>query len=371
MKRLVLVGGGHSHALALASFRQQPPPGAEIVLISPMRWTAYSGMVPGLIAGDYTCEACHIDLQALAASAGVRFIVDRAASLDTSRRQVLLESGASVEYDLLSLNIGSSTPAVEGSRGAHLLTVKPIDRFLNALQSLWLRARKGRLSRIAIVGGGAAGVELALTLHHRMNASGNTGVATVLVSGSRVLLSERGAATSRAVEQLCRARGWALVLGAWAKALPEGILLAGGGRLEADAIVWSTGVAAPAWLSKAGLATDSAGFLSIDRRLQSVSRPEVFAAGDCASNIDDPHAKSGVFAVRQGHLLAVNLRRALAGTELRTVRLSPHALGILNCGGRYALASWRGRALAGRAVWRWKDWLDRRFMRRVGLGAAR
>ena len=173
-----------------------------------------------------------------------------------------------------------------------------------------------------------------------------------------------GAAAGQALEGLCRRRGVALVLGAPADVSCAGITLGGRGTLDAQAVIWSTGAAAARWIGTTGLATDALGFVAVNRCLQSLSHREVFAVGDCASNAEQAWPKSGVFAIRQGPVLAANLLRALAGQPLKTFPFSPHALAILNCGGRYALASWRGAALEGRWVWRWKDSLDRRFMRR-------
>jgi len=366
MKRLVLVGGGHSHLLVLDRLRRRPPAHAEIVLVNPAPLAVYSGMIPGLIAGEYEYRACHIALAPLAAAAGACFIVDRAIALDPSRRQVILQGGRLLEYDLLSLDIGSDSPPIPGepADAIEIVPAKPMEPFLQTMQALWARARKGGLNRMAVVGGGAAGVELALALHYRMNRASGTRVAMALVSDAHRLVPERGAATGQAVQRLCRRRGVALVLGAPADVSFRGVTVGGQGTLDAQAVIWATGAAAAQWIRNTGLATDAQGFVAINGSLQSRSHPEVFAAGDCASNADTPWPKSGVLAVRQGPVLAANLLRALAGHPLDAFRFSPHALAILNCGGRYALASWRGAALEGRWVWRWKHGLDRRFMRR-------
>jgi selenide, water dikinase len=366
VKRLVLVGGGHTHLLVLDRFAYHPPPDAEIVLVSPNHLTAYSGMVPGLIAGDHDYRSCHIDVAKPAARAGARFVRDRVSGIDPVKRMLFLEAGPSVEYDLLSLDVGA-TSALSSRQlddGTLLVPVRPVDRFLLDIQQLWLRTKRGELSRVAIVGGGAAGVELALALHYRMNHAGGGAVGVALVSETRQLLPERGSAVSVAVERLCRSRGLALVLGAAASPHAAGVTLAGHARLDAQAVVWATGADPLPWLATTGLAIDERGFIAVDECLRSLSHPEVFAAGDCASIRGARLPKSGALAVRQGSALAANLRHALAGEPLEPHKTSAHALAILNCGGRHAFAVWRSLALQGRSVWHWKNRLDRRFMRR-------
>lgn len=365
MKRLLLLGGGHSHLLVLEHLRRRPAPGVEAVVVSPNHLTAYAGMIPGLIAGDYDYRACHIDLARPAASAGARFVQDRARTIDPSNRTVVLEGGPPVSYDVLSVNVGSTSASAarHADDGTFIVPIRPIEQFLQSMQHLWLRARQGELSRLAVVGGGAAGAELGLALHYRMNRAGGQPVSVVIVSEARRLLAGRSAAASDAIERLCRARGVALALGASVEVSSRGVTLAGG-HLDAQAVVWATSADAYPWIAGTGLATDARGFIAVDACLQSISHKEVFAAGDCATSSGAPLPGSGMPAVRQGPALASNLRRALSGAPLKPHRVSPHALAVLNCGGRYALASWRGVALHGRWIWRWKNRLDRRFMAR-------
>jgi selenide,water dikinase len=324
-------------------------------------------MIPGLIAGDYEYGACHVDLPKLCKASGAGFVEDRAIGIDLSSRRVRLEGQTPLQYDLLSIDVGSQSAAPEfevKQGGMPVLPVKPLERFLHEMQRLWLRAKAGGLTRLAVVGGGAAGAELALGLHYRMNRAGGKPVAVAIVSETRHLLPERQPAASRALEALCRARGIGLLLGGTAGMTERGLTLAGAGQVDAEAVIWSTGAAAPGWLRTTGLATDSRGFLAVNGCLQSTSHPDVYASGDCASQAEASLPRSGVTAVRQGGILAANLARALAGQTPRASRLSPHALAILNCGGGYGLASWRGATVQGRWVWRWKNRLDQRFMRR-------
>jgi selenide, water dikinase len=134
--------------------------------------------------------------------------------------------------------------------------------------------------------------------------------------------------------------------------------------VKADAIVWATGASAPLWPGASGLATDARGFILVDDRLQSVSHPGIFAVGDIASVKDDPRPKSGVYAVRAGPVLHENLRNALLDVPLRGWQPQPRALALISTGDRYAVASRGSLALAGAWIWKWKDGIDRKFMRR-------
>jgi hypothetical protein len=118
------------------------------------------------------------------------------------------------------------------------------------------------------------------------------------------------------------------------------------------------------WLADSGLSVDQSGFVRVSSTLQSISHPVVFATGDVASMDESPRPKAGVLAVRQGRLLDRNLRRALLGQPLAPYRLQRQFLSLISTGDKHAVASLGPLALRGGWVWRWKDWIDSRFMRR-------
>jgi len=371
LKRLVLAGGGHSHIAVLKSFGDAPPGGAALCLLSPHRHIAYSGMMPGLIAGHYSWADCHIDLEPLAARARARFVRDAAAGIDTARREVITAGGERIAYDLVSLDTGSTLQVGE-SRGveAHAICVKPIERFLPRWEELRRSAHGGGLRRIAVVGGGPAGVEVLLAMRHRLATESAPAVNFALFTDTPHILAGHNQRVRRALERILAARGVEPRAGRKVAAVSAGgVELEGGERIEAQATVSATGPAAPAWIVGTGLRTDAHGFVAVNDRLQALSHPEVFAAGDVATIIDQPRPKSGVFAVRQGPALARNLRLALAGATPRAFSSSSRALALISCGERYAVASWEWLALEGVWVWRWKDWIDRRFVAQYRVAA--
>lgn len=368
MKRIVLIGGGHSHVEVLRRFGRVPVPGAELVLVSPQRWTPYSGMLPGLVAGHYAFNEAHIDLERVAGFARARFLPTIAAALDPVGRTVTLGDGTVLEFDFAALDVGS-TPVTAGIPGAaeHTLGVKPVDAFLGAWEALVARARDGALKRVVVVGGGAAGIEMTLAMQHRVAAAtGRTdAVGWRLVTDVDVLLPAHNDRTRRMFRRILAAREVEVHLSSRVVRVERGtVFAANGSRVAGDAIVWATGAAASPRLAASGLATDDRGFVAVDETLRSISHPGVFATGDCATMVGHPRPKSGVYAVRQGPPLARNLRAAVEGRALERYVPQAETLALISTGDRYAVAS-RGRwALAGGWVWRWKDRIDRRFMRR-------
>jgi selenide,water dikinase len=348
----------------MKSFGDAQPAGAELALVSPHRHALYSGMVPGLIAGHYRLEECRVDLEPLAARAGARFIQDSAAGVDPARREVLTAKGERLAYDILSLDVGST--AEKPSRvSKHALLVRPIESFLPAWEHLRERASRREIRRIAVVGGGAAGVELLLAMQHRL---GGAGTEWAVFSDSPVL-GEHDEDVRRRIGLILEERKVAIRVGR--KVVGAGrneLRLEGGERFETQAVVWATGARAPSWIARSGLATDARGFVAVGETLQSTSHPEAFAAGDVASAAGARRPKSGVFAVRQGPALARNLRRALAGEAPERFRPPSRSLALISCGDRYAVASWGGLALEGAWVWRWKDRIDRRFVGQYRFG---
>ncbi len=368
MKRLVLCGGGHTHVEVLRRFGLRPVAGVEIVLVSPNRFTPYSGMLPGLIAGHYRFDAVHLDLERITHFAGARFLQTLVTGFDPRRRAVTLADGATLEFDVASLDVGSRPPT-DGVPGAaaHAIGLKPVERFLRFRDECGERARAGTLARLAVVGGGAAGIETLLSMQYKCGRE--TGRADAvrfdLVTDVDRVLPDQGARAQAIFRRILVERGVDLHLGSRVVRVEAGAVhTANGQRVPADEIVWATGAAPLPFLRVTGLALDAAGFVAVKDRLQSISHGHVFAAGDCATMIGHPRPKSGVYAVREGPPLAANLRAALEGRPLVRYVPQQRALALIATGNRYAVASRGALAFGGAWVWWWKDWIDRRFVRR-------
>ena len=350
-----------------------PTRGARVTLISRDPVTAYSGMIPGWIAGHYRSDEAHIDLPALCASTGARFIQATVSGVDLVNRRVLCGGSPSIGFDLLSINTGS-TPRARDIPGAleHALRVKPIEAFVAGWEDVarHISSLRAQPFRIAVVGGGAGGVELTLATQHRLGElfrnAGNPAaqVEFDLVTDSPVLLPTHNARVQAIFVRVMGERGVRVHLNHRVVRVEPGLLICEPGKaVPFDRVLWATHAEAPEWIAASGLQTDARGFVAVHDTLQSVSHPFVFAAGDVASVQRHPRPKSGVFAVRQGPPLAGNLRRALAEKKLKPFVPQRHFLSLISIGDKYAVASRGSWAFEGRWAWRLKNWIDRRWMR--------
>jgi selenide, water dikinase len=366
LKDLVLVGGGHAHVHVLKSFGMKPMPGVRLTLIGRDIETPYSGMIPGFIAGHYSFDECHIDLARVAAWTGTRLIQAEATGLDRVNRQVLLKDRPPVSYDLVSLDVGAA-PSLDAIPGAaeHATPVKPIAE-LGRRWLAFVAQMKGRREplRVAVIGGGAGGIELALAVDHRLRQIAPAATISItLITRGEILGGNAASARTRMRAILAR-RGIRLAENTSTTAIEDGVVrLDTGERLAADDVFVVTEASASPWFAGTGLPLDERGFFAVDPTLRSTGDENVFAVGDCATVLAHPRPKAGVFAVRQGPPLADNLRRSLLGQSLQAFTPQRRYLSIIGTGDGHALATRGAWSVEGAWVWRWKDHIDRKWMR--------
>jgi selenide, water dikinase len=352
---IVLLGAGHAHLEVLRRFAIRPEPGVRLTLIAREPETPFFGMLPGLIRSEYTHHEAHIDLAPLAALAKARLIIAEAASFDPNASTVTIAGRPDIPFDLLSLDVGG-VPPVPNDAG---IPVKPSGRFLDHLHRLESELPEG--ARIAVVGGGPSGVELALALAARFAGA----LRLVLISATADPIAPAPAAARRAVREALVDAGVELICGVTATTLDAGrLLLSDGSYIEVETALWTTGIEGPALLAASGLSCDRSGCVRVTRSLRSISHRHVFAAGDCATLDGDPRPKSGAWAERAGPPLADNLRRAATGRALRRWQPGPDSILLLGLGHGRAVAWRSGIALQGRKIWWLKDRLDRRWVRK-------
>jgi selenide,water dikinase len=376
LRDLVFVGGGHSHVGVLRRFAMKPEPGVRITVICTDIDTPYSGMLPGYISGHYSFDDVHIDLGRLCAFAGARFYHNAVVGIDRERKLVLCRDRPPVPYDLLSINIGS-TPQVQQVEGAQALAVpvKPIAQFNQRWLALLDKALHWPVQRgpmtVAVVGGGAGGVELVLSMQYRLRrelkALGRNPEAmrfVLLTSSDTVLPTHNPGVRARFARVLRERHVEVHTRSAVVKVSPGCLHTQDGRTFDADETLWVTQAGGPAWLQTTGLTLNERGFIRVNEQLQTLTDPAVFAAGDIADFTDRPLEKAGVFAVRMGKPLAENLRRSLRGEPLKAYRPQRDWLSLISTGDQHAVASRGALGFAGDWVWRWKDHIDRSFMRK-------
>lgn len=364
----------------LRRWAMDPPERTRVLVVLDRATAVYSGMVPGFVAGDYALHELEIDVVPLARRAGAGVILSAARDLDPVRREIALEGRPPIRFDVASLDVGSTVRGLELPGVAeHALTTRPIGSFVRRVDERLERLARepARSPRVLIVGGGAAGSELAFTLDARLRSKGLEPRIAVLSASPEMLegMPRRARrrlareAASRGIELLAERRVVRVVEGG---VLAEPIAASETGRdpesIEADLVVWATGaapIAFPRGEGEADLDRDRRGFIEIRDTLQTVGYDCVFAVGDCARLVEHRWVpRAGVYAVRQGPVLEHNLRAWLAGKALRRHVPQRDFLALLHLGEGRALGSKWGLAAAGRPLLRLKDRIDRRFMSR-------
>nr|MBV6629581.1 FAD-dependent oxidoreductase [Oceanococcus sp. HetDA_MAG_MS8] len=361
---IVLVGAGHAHLYIANQAADYAKVGAEVVLIDPGKFW-YSGMATGLLGGRYAPEDDQIDPDELIRRRGGRFIHDRVDAVDTSARRLTLSSGETIDYDWLSLNVGSEVdvsglePAGNGPR---IWPVKPIPPLYELRQLLEQTMREtGEMPPVAVIGGGATGSELTANLAGLARRAGVLPNVTLITSSER-LLPDAPSGASRALLRVLKGFGIKLRLRMRARRInARGVELETGESIACEHVLAAVGLQAKALTRELGLSASRAG-LRVNKYMQSVDDARVFAAGDCADFAPRDLPKLGVFGVRAAAIIHHNLLANVQGKPLKAYKPQRIWLAILNLGdGRGLLTWWRFWWLGRIADWL-KDRIDRRFM---------
>ncbi|GMM93240.1 FAD-dependent oxidoreductase [Qipengyuania sp. MTN3-11] len=355
---IVLIGAGHAHLGVIDDWLRHGPPDAHTVLVEPRDAMQYSGMVPGWLAGEYRQHETRIALAPLVAAAGIEWHRFPATGIDPERRTIMLATGDTIAFDLCSIASGGAPRAarVLGS-DPRLLDIRPINRFVERWNELRTHGPFPR--RIAVIGGGAGGVELAFGLRNSVHAP-----EVELIAGKDGLLPDHSARVRRKVRGELDLQG--IALHSVDARIVDGRLMAGPEPLDPpDLIVAAIGSGAAEWPGTCGLPVDRDGFIRVGPTLAVEGMAHIFAAGDVARRTDREVRHSGVHAVYAGPVLARNLRRRVAG-ERRLAAYDPRGMDIylLNTCRGESILSYGPLALQGRWLRRLKDWLDRRWIAR-------
>jgi pyridine nucleotide-disulfide oxidoreductase family protein len=377
IQKLILLGAGHAHVHVLAQLAQNRPADLDITIVSPYPYQTYSGMTPGLVAGHYSEEDCQIPLEPLAKAAGAKWVQARCTGIDAAEQRVRLSPTAKspsqsdilppdLPYNLLSIDTGAvidreRLEADMPGASAHALIVRPIEVFATLWPKVLELAHSQPVS-IAVIGAGAAGIELLFAAEQCLRLQGVSGARFTLITGGGEAAANYSPGVRRRVLRQLKRRG-ITVLRETCAGLEKGrVLLGSGAQLACDVPLLAIGTHAPAWLQGSGLALSEAGHVLVNAFQQSSSHPNVFAAGDVSTREDKPHPKSGVYAVRAGPPLAMNLLAQHEGQALKPHHPPNKTLNLLSCGTGHAIVSYGPLHAEGAWAWRWKDRIDRAFM---------
>jgi pyridine nucleotide-disulfide oxidoreductase family protein len=378
IKKLLLLGAGHAHVHVLARLAEQHPADLDVTVLTPYEFQTYSGMTPGFVSGHYGETDCQIPLEPLLKAAGARWIAGRCVGLDAGMREVRVAghpnrtgTPETLGYDLLSIDTGA---VIDRDRLAsdmpgaaeHALVVRPIEAFARLWPDVVGLAARQPLS-VAMIGAGAAGIELLLAMCQRLRRDGRPGHRFSLLTGGHEVGANYPPGVQRRILRQLRQHGVTVLPETCVGVEPGRLHLGSGATLACDVPVLAIGTHAPPWLQGSGLDLSDTGHVQVNPFQQSTSHPEVFAAGDVSARVDRPHARSGVYAVRAGPPLAHNLLAAHQGQALKPHHPPAHTLNLLSCGAGHAIASWGPLHAEGAWAWRWKDRIDRAFMARYTL----
>lgn len=357
-KSLVLIGGGHTHALVMLRLRDDLPKGTHLTVIDPKPHAVYSGMLPGFIAGHYKRNDLDIDLQKLATELGGTYIQGAATAIDPDQKQITLHTGESIQYAVASIDVGitSNMPNLDGF-AEHALPAKPLAK----LSAAWDAFRHSCSEpKVAVIGGGVAGAELAMAMAYELKRQKKTYSVTVFDRGE--ILTGASAATRRRIKRAFRKFGITVREQAGiTEVTKDGLVLSDGEQVTANLVVGAAGALPHPWLQDTGLQLEN-GYLNVNSCLQT-SDPAIFAAGDCTHFQAQPLPKAGVYAVRKSPVLGDNLIASLTDRQLSEYEPQSDFLKLISLGDKIAIAQKHGWSFSGRWAWLLKDYIDTKFMK--------
>jgi len=368
--RLVLLGAGHTHAGVLARLRRRRWANVDVICVSDHASAAYSGMLPGVLGGQYERQRMEIDLAGLCDDAGASLVVGTVQDISREDRVLVLDDGRVTPFDILSIGVGSvpQRAGVQIDVRAHVIPTKPMQTLIDRLDAslrLTVTPSVSGCFPVAVVGGGLGGVEIAcaLTAHIRSRYGARLRPQVSLLTREHRVLAGLAPATARRVMAALSANAITVVTDADVNRVAgDGLHLTDGRRIDAALTLWATGAVAPPILQNLHLPQDDRGFLLTDRTLLAHCDPPIFAVGDAGTLRDGPAPKAGVYAVRQTPILWHNLGAVMQERRLRVFTPQSSFLRLINIGANHAIGEWKGVSFEGRWAWRLKDYIDRRFM---------
>ena len=354
------MGAGHSNVQVLRAFGMTPDPDIRVTVVAREAHSPYSGMLPGFVYGIYSWEEIHIDLAKLCTFANARLIVDEVRHISPSDNIVKFRERPDLRYDCLVVNTGGE-PGIKFRDRKNVTAVKPIGRFTTEWDYIVEQGEAGLHRKLVVVGGGPGSVEVALATRERF---GSVFDITIVTADAELMIQHNRRVRKIAAETLTRHAINFEVNFPVSTVTDRDVGSENGAKIECDHVLWVTGVEAPTWIRESGFDVDSAGFLKVDKTLRSTSHHNVFAGGDMVCLVGQERPKSGVFAVREGPILARNARAFLKGKVLRSYIAQKQALAILRLPGNDALASKGPWCMRSKIISRWKHGIDIKFMRR-------
>jgi NADH dehydrogenase FAD-containing subunit len=363
-KHLVLVGGGHAHMVTLANINAFVGKGHRVTVIGPSEYHYYSGMGPGMLGGTYGPADIRFATKHVVEKQGGVFVLGKAVRVKPVEKQIQLESGETVSYDLVSFNAGSYVPRLNLSEDTeNIYSVKPIERLMEA-QARIKELISQKSITIGILGGGPSSAEIAGNIWQLTSKHGKNRPRVKIFAG-RGLMTRFPKGVRTRVEESLRSRGVEIHSNGYVRTIEsDGVILESGERCDLDFIFLAMGVRPNAIFERSGIPMGPDGGMLVNSYLQSPAYPEMFGGGDCIYFQDHPLDKVGVYAVRQNPVLFNNLMSALEGEPLQVFNPGGDYLLVFNVGGGKGVLRKGWLTFSGRLAFVIKDYIDRRFIKK-------
>lgn len=363
-RTIVLLGIGHTNAHIVQKWATQPIPNCRLVCISRFPFTTYSGMLPGMLAKQFAPSDMQIPLAPLAKQADAKLILDEVVRLDSKQRKLSFANHDSISFDALSIGIGSIPTGCMDFDSPSLVPIKPMQTFVDRLEQRMKQVKPS--AACVVVGGGVAGIEIALCLKARLACSSSHHAASVtMVTRGEKLAAEMSDTSQNRLSQILSRHSIQVVKNFEVINVNQASVQDHNGNQQAaDIVIWATGAAPPPLLSNLGIPTAEDGFLATTSTLQTIADSAIFAVGDSGTIQSNPSAKAGVYAVRQAPVLWNNLQAILdSSTAMKAFDPQADFLKLLNTSDGKALMQYGRWTVHARWCWWLKCWIDQRFIR--------
>ena len=356
---LVLIGGGHSHLSVLMKLSKKPINGNRITLITNEIDTPYSGMIPGYIEGIYSWRDSHIDLYRLCLKLNVRFIHAEVERVSAHEKEIYFKDRPKIKFDVLSINTGiqSNNREIKGA-AKYCLPVKPISKLTNNFLN-----KITNFKSIAFIGGGAGSVELALAIKKRF-LNINQDIKITIITGKRGLLSTFPQKTK--LTSLKTLEKFKIDIIEYKRVLevkPKQIILSDKSMLKIDKAILSTNSMTPKWLAKSDILLTKDNYILVNKSFQT-NYKYVFASGDVIDFNNQNLKKAGVFAVRSGKPLAINIKQFILGKKLVEYKFNKNYLALIGTSKRSAIATKYNLTFNSRFFFYLKKYIDQNFIKK-------
>ncbi|MDY6065168.1 MAG: FAD-dependent oxidoreductase [Finegoldia sp.] len=349
MRRLILAGAGHGHIQILAKLQKMDLDDLKVIVITNFDRQFYSGMLPGYINGSYSLEQVSFKVEDYCNNPNIDLVYDEIIEINRDESLVRTKSGA-YPFDYLSLNLGSKSIEVFGEERENLHYVKPIYEFKE------LKDLGDGADRLLLVGGGAAGVELALAY-----AAKYPDLEIIIVDKNNEILLRFNKRTRKLAKNILADRNIKVMHKIAIEKIDGRTAYYQGGKIDFDQALISTGITGVD-VNYTGLEVDENNFLKVDSKL--FAYENILSLGDMVYLKDFPHTpKAGVFAIRMTPILVNNLFHLVFGIgNLKSYVPQAKYLQIINTSDEKAILSWGRLAMHNKLALKIKNKIDTDYM---------